>query len=381
MRVLLLLRRVGPYHQARINAIARYSSIQLYVVQTRPHSLEYPWEQSALGSNITCLSHTLNPETDPTTPHIDHQLEVLRQELKPDVLVAVGWSDKPYLRLISLSYNHNIPLVIISDSRYQDHPRSLFKESIKRLLVQGYSSSLVAGQQSHSYLCSLGMPPGRIFTPWDVVDNDFFSSVHPDHSRSNQFICVSRFISKKNLSTLLRAFHLYKQNGGNWSLLIVGDGPLRPTLFDLRSSLGITNDVSILPFHQYTELRQLYHSAKSLILPSLSDQWGLVVNEAIASGLIPIVSNQCGCVPDLLVGHSDLCFDPLSVLSLSRAMQYVSSLSPKRSTAILDSLQTRLTSYSLESFTSGFSSAISFAFSNPRKSFFSFFASQLLSLI
>src|SRR5439155_5507627 len=67
-----------------------------------------------------------------------------------------------------------IPMVVMSESARADEPRAWWKEIIKRRIVRIYSAALVGGQRHIDYLVELGMPRERIFSGYDVVDNDYF---------------------------------------------------------------------------------------------------------------------------------------------------------------------------------------------------------------
>jgi glycosyltransferase involved in cell wall biosynthesis len=81
----------------------------------------------------------------------------------------------------------------------------------------------------------------------------------------------------------------------------------------------------LLPgFKQYPELPAYYGLASAFVHASTTEQWGLVVNEAMASGLPVLVSNRCGCATDLVQeGVNGFTFDPYSVEAIAHAMQRV----------------------------------------------------------
>jgi glycosyltransferase involved in cell wall biosynthesis len=92
--------------------------------------------------------------------------------------------------------------------------------------------------------------------------------------------------------------------------VLLGDGPLRETLNTQHSTLNLHANVHLPGFKQYDELPVYYALAKAFVHASTTEQWGLVVNEAVASGLPVIVSDRCGCVPELVNGNG-FTFDPL----------------------------------------------------------------------
>jgi glycosyltransferase involved in cell wall biosynthesis len=213
----------------------------------------------------------------------------------------------------------------MSDSQAIDMPRKWWIEAVKRRVVGGFSAGLVAGSPHVAYLASLGMPRERICTGYDVVDNEFFAQ---GAHRARQFaaktrdrlglperyfLASNRFLPKKNLLTLLRAYAGYRAAAGKdrWKLVLLGDGPMKDQLLALRKQLDLEADVQLPGFKQYHDLPAYYALAGTFVHASTSDQWGLVVNEAMAAGLPVLVSERCGCAPDLVApGRNGFRFDP-----------------------------------------------------------------------
>ena len=116
------------------------------------------------------------------------------------------------------------------------------------------------------------------------------------------FLASARFIEKKNLSGLLHAYAAYRRATPDdpWSLVVLGDGELRPELERLRGELGLDDVVSFPGYRSYQELPAYYGLASCFVHASTTEQWGLVVNEAMAAGLPVLVSNRCGCAANLV---------------------------------------------------------------------------------
>ena len=114
------------------------------------------------------------------------------------------------------------------------------------------------------------------------------------------FLFVGRFIPEKNLPRLIEAFRAASQNAAlrGWALVLVGGGALEEGLRQQAAPLGAR--VRFLGFQQMEKLPSYYALASALVLPSVSESWGLVVNEAMSAGLPVILSGQCGCVTDLV---------------------------------------------------------------------------------
>lgn len=380
MCVLIVLRRVGPYHHARFTTAAQ--QLPLTVLETRPQSTEYPWAfQAEAAYPIHQLNGQPHPEDDPPRPVLQLQLENLLAASQPKVIVSVGWADRTYQQLLLLAQQRRIPLVIISDSRYGDEPRRASKEWIKRQLLRGYSAALVAGQESRAYLMSLGIPAETIAQPWDVVDTQFFAQAATQASlRQPHFLCVSRLMAKKNHRGLLQAYSAYQRQGGRWDLLLVGSGPLEACIRTWIAALPDPTRVRLMPFCQLEQLSGLYSQASAFVLASCQDTWGLVVNEAMAAGLPCLVSSACGCAVDLIDhGVSGWCFDPADPAALTTLMHTAEQQAPAERRMMVAAARERLQAFSLASFASGLQQAVRTALRQPRFSRRACLAAQLLS--
>ena len=348
------------------------SRIELAVLETRPTSQEYPW----IGGDVL-LSHRLklsgaqSPEQDPPRALLDPQLAEVLRLTKPDVVVCVGWADPSYQRLMVLCHRAQIPLVMVSDSKQRDHARSAPKEWMKQQLVRGFSSALVAGTESLAYLKGLGLPDQAIFKPWDVVDSDFFAAGKAESGcRSEQdshFLCVGRFIAEKNYKGLLDAYALYQQQGGRWGLMLIGGGSEEESIRAQISKLPQPDACQLKPFLDHFAIRQCYAAASALVLASVKDTWGLVVNEAMAAGLPCLVSSACGCAVDLIESNiTGWSFNPDSPADLAALMHTAEHQSPSDREAMIEAAEIRIKMFSLESFAVGFQAAIDYALHRPR---------------
>src|SRR5438552_15888963 len=195
------------------------------------------------------------------------------------------------------------------------------------------------------------MPRERIYIGYDVVDNAYFEqraleirNANPpqaDETRKkhalpeNYFLASARFIEKKNLPILIRAYAEYRRRSevsgedAPWDLVLLGDGPMRDTLNTQLSTLNLHAHVHLPGFKPYDELPVYYGLAKAFVHGSTTEQWGLVVNEAVASELPVIVSNRCGCVPEL-VQDNGFTFDPANERELAERLFEIASLSEEK---------------------------------------------------
>jgi glycosyltransferase involved in cell wall biosynthesis len=305
------------------------------------------------------------------------------EQTKPDVLAVNGWNNFGSIIAANCCVDRGIPMVVMSESSRQDERRTWWKEAIKRRIVSVYSAALVGGQRHAEYLVELGMARERIFNGYDVVDNDYFGrgTAEIRNSKSeirnqyglpeNYFLASARFIKKKNLPNLIQAYADYRRASGTatnipWDLVILGDGPLRETVKAQRSTLNLNEHVHLPGFKPYDELPVYYALANAFVHASTTEQWGLVVNEAIASGLPVVVSERCGCVPEL-VQRNGFTFNPFDEQELAERLLKMASLSDDERKILSDASYRIAADVAPQCFCAGLEHAAELVFSQPRR--------------
>jgi glycosyltransferase involved in cell wall biosynthesis len=115
------------------------------------------------------------------------------------------------------------------------------------------------------------------------------------------FLYIGRLSPEKSLDVLLRAFVRVRTEFAGATLRIVGAGVQRDDLLRLCECLDLGGSVSFVGSLDLDALANEYLNATCLVLPSRSEPWGLVVNEAFHFGCPAVVSDNCGCLPELIV--------------------------------------------------------------------------------
>jgi glycosyltransferase involved in cell wall biosynthesis len=160
----------------------------------------------------------------------------------------------------------------------------------------------------------------------------------------------------------------------------VGSGPLETAIRSQIAALPDPKHVQLLPFCQLEELGRHYGQASVFVLASSSDQWGLVVNEAMAAGLPCLVSSACGCAFDLVEhGTTGWCFDPTNPADLTQLMHTAERQPPSERVAMVAAARDRLQAFSPEAFAAGLQQALDWAVARPRFSRRAALTASLLS--
>jgi glycosyltransferase involved in cell wall biosynthesis len=333
--IAVMFSRLGPYHHARLAALKRVANVTAIEVDSEEPTYGWRADDSERPYPIVRLfagGHTHN------APGAKARVRDVLDAIGPDVMCIPGWASVSALAALDWCLANGVPAILLSDSAAADARRSPLRELPKSLIVRMYSAAVVAGASHAAYVHALGMPQRLIFTGYDVVDNRYFAQaaagVRADAAAvrskfglpDKYFLASARFVRKKNVPGLLKAYAAYL--GGKpaapWSLVLLGDGELAPEIDKKIVEYGLADRVILPGFRQYDELPVYYGLASALVHASTTEQWGLVVNEAMASGLPVIVSERCGCAQDLVEnGVTGFTFDPDDTSALANLMARV----------------------------------------------------------
>jgi len=310
--ICLLCHSIGPYHAARYRALAELiGKTEIVVLELSRSQKKYPWSQTERCHLPTVKSLFNIPLEEVPAREQAKAVSTTLNELRPDVVVSVGYSDAAMRTAARWARRNNAVSIMLTDTWRGDKRRYLPVEWAKGIWCRThYDAIFISGTRHMEYFAGLGFPPDRIWRGVSVVDNEFFAH-HAATARANRdvlkeqlglpdtyFLCCARLAPEKNIQRLIRAFARYRQQGGEWHLVLVGSGPQEEELRRLASSLA-PGLIHFTGWKHYTELPYYYALASCFVLPSISEPWGLVVNEAMACGLPVLVSRKCGCLPEL----------------------------------------------------------------------------------
>lgn len=199
---------------------------------------------------------------------------------------------------------------VFCDSTLNDNPQSRLKSAAKRLFFALSSGVFCYGERSREYLHYHGVPDSKIFIrrqaaalPRDYSQDEVLRRrpALVAGADAPRFLYVGRLSEEKSIDTLLKAFAKVLPRTPKAELVIVGRGPQEDALRAEARALGIEDRVVFTGSKSGDDLNQEYLKATAFVLPSRSEPWGLVVNEALSFACPVIVSSRCGCVPELVV--------------------------------------------------------------------------------
>jgi glycosyltransferase involved in cell wall biosynthesis len=345
-RLALITEIISPYRIPLFNALAKNEGVDLHVIflaETDPDLRKWkvykdeikfsyqvlPSWRKRIGRHNWLLNRGLGGALSAFAPH---------------VVLCGGYNYVASWQALLWSRMKQVPFLLWSESNAQDIRRAhSIVEFIKREFLSRCSGFVVPGSSAGEYLRAHKIREELIFVAPNAVDNELFAAAASEARQlavirrtelglpERYFLFAGRLVREKGVYELLSAYaKLDKAIREQVGLVLVGDGAERAQLESFASTI-LLGRVKFAGFAQRELLISYYALAEVLILPTYSDPWGLVVNEAMACGLPVIVSNVAGCAADLVRENwNGLLTPPKDESSLVAAMARIASQSELR---------------------------------------------------
>ena len=314
-RLLLITEIIAPYRIPVFNELARTSGVDMLVVFLAETDCSFrawhvykneinfnyvvlPSWRIRVGSRMLLLGRGLS-----------HQL----RRFAPDVIICGGYNYPASWQALFWAKRRRVPFVLWCESNRDDLRDEFFPmEMAKRAFISRCSGFVVPGQASREFVREFVVNTSSIHIAPNAVDVDLFeSSAKVARFDAQALRCqlklperyllfVGRLVAEKGIFDVVNAFASLKAEiRRGLSVVFVGRGGDEVALKELALKV-LPGRVQFAGFVQREELPAYYALAEALVLPTHSDPWGLVVNEAMACGLPVIVSDVAGCARDLV---------------------------------------------------------------------------------
>jgi glycosyltransferase involved in cell wall biosynthesis len=346
-RIAFMMTHPTQYHSPWFRALAKRTDIAIHVFygalpnaeeQGAGFGVDFEWDVPLLeGYPYSVLENvgtgSISHFSGIDTPDVDRAVAAGGF----DAWIINGWRTKSEWRAIRACHRAGVPMFIRGDSTMLTR-RSVTKRAVKHLLyrrwIPRFACYLTVGSLNERYYEHYGADSSRFVPVRHFVDNDWFGSnadarrVTAEETRANWrvrpnsivLLFAGKFIAKKQPMDAIRAVEWSRKMRSDIHLVMVGDGPLKAECENYCSSRNLP--VTFAGFLNQGEMPTAYAAADALVMPSVRDEtWGLVVNEAMASGIPAIVSDMVGCAPDLVItGETGSVFPAGDAESLARVL-------------------------------------------------------------
>jgi glycosyltransferase involved in cell wall biosynthesis len=380
VRLAYLVSHPIQYQAPLLRRIAREPDMDLTVLfgsdfsvrgyQDRGFGVEVQWDVPLLEGYRSEFLPKLR-DTGTVSPLSPISRGILRRLRGPgagpafDALWVHGYASANALHGIFAANALGIPVLLRAESWLADRPRNVVtlaaKELFFKLLRPAIAATLPIGSRNRDYWARYFGPEMPQFLMPYAVDNAYFTAraeqAHPAQLRAELqlspdrpvILFASKLQQRKHADHLLEAYHhlCLSAPAALPYLVIVGDGEDRARLEARASELKLA-DVRFAGFRNQSALPAFFAMAQVFVLPSRHEPWGLIVNEAMASGCAVVVSEDVGAHPDLITnGVEGFVYPTGDIAALAGALREVLS-SPEQAQRMGDAARLRIATWDFE---------------------------------
>jgi glycosyltransferase involved in cell wall biosynthesis len=262
------------------------------------------------------------------------------QQLKKeqfDAVLVYRWSVFSHLNIMQ-RLGGRTKLFFRGDSHVQNDTggiRSIIKKAVLKWVYRNVDIAFYVGRYNKTYLQKYGLKEQQLIAAPHAIDNNRFTTndqelelrAATEREQLNipadavVFLYAGKFYALKQLDLLIHAFK--QLSGEQYRLLLYGNGEQEEQLKEMAKA---DHRILFQPFRNQSDMPWVYRVGDVFVLPSKSETWGLGVNEAMACSRTALVSDQCGCAPDLIVQQqTGFVFQHKSEADLLKRMQQFSS--------------------------------------------------------
>lgn len=242
---------------------------------------------------------------------INPSLNTEIEQWKADAVLVFGWNFISHFNCIKY-FHKKIQVLFRGDStllRLQ-HP---VKKYIKKLYLKWVYSfidyALYVGTENKKYFIEYGLQERQLIFAPHAIDNERFADVDKQYqllaNKWNKDLCLAdntlTILYAGKLEVIKNPFFIIefakRFMGKPVNFIVAGNGPLEN---ELKKNAAGNSQIHFIDFQNQQLMPVVYRLSDFFILCSVSETWGLGVNEAMACGKGVIVSNSCGCAVDLV---------------------------------------------------------------------------------
>lgn len=300
----------APYRTLQLNEFSNISNVDITTYYCDNKNNNRNWETGKVikFKEIDLKRYNFFRQNGYVNKHI---IKVVKEN---DTMILGGYDQPTYIlisivcRLLKKPYILSFDGISVNRLEEKENP---IKKFIKGIVINNADYIMGNGTVSKRYFNEVfGYPLDRIYNQYLTVDSNKINDLYKDKERYRKeyrkklginegdkvLIYSGRLIDIKNVDSVIKA--ISKLGKKDLIFLITGGGKSEKKIINLSEELGVKTIITGFISKQ-EELFKHYFVGDALILPSLDEPWGLVVNEAMFSGLPVIVSNVCGCSLDL----------------------------------------------------------------------------------
>lgn len=328
MKVVLLNNDLRVYWKGRLVYLRNFlgsKKINLYAIELFGKGSPYSFDDYDNEEKWWTCMFPQNSAGELSKEDIRKGVFSTLDKINPDVVIASSIVFFAGALGIRWAKKNKKKFIMFDDAKPSQFKRNFLVQGVKNIITKQSDFLWLPSNEYDNEYTELLNGKVPFFYGYDCVNNDLFKVSSKRVFNNNRIICVGRLVPIKNIDKLLRAWQQIELKGIDWKLSIIGKGPDYETLINLSAFLKLQN-VEFLGTVNNNDIPAHFYNSDVFILPSLSETWGLVVNEAMAAGLPVLLSNKVNAAHTLLHdGVNGFSFDPCDEDSMAETiLKYIS---------------------------------------------------------
>ncbi|XOA42573.1 MAG: glycosyltransferase family 4 protein [Candidatus Nealsonbacteria bacterium] len=336
-KVILITNIITPYRTPLYNYISQNNDFEFKVIALAEREKNRKWELQKdnikFGYQVLSGWHLFfRKKTREISIHINRGVFKVLWKYKPGIIITSGydslayWQAFLYCKLFKKKYILWNGTTLLSTDKTKG-----IRGLLKKIIIKGTNKYIAYGTKAKEYLEYFGAEPKKIYISTNTIDVGYFYDKGLQYRNSREFLeerkkypkilflYVGQLIKRKGIDQILKALKLL--NDSQIGFIIVGSGPEERNLKEFCAKNKLKN-IFFKGFQQQNNLPQYYALADVFILPSFQEVWGLVINEALASGLYVLSSKYTGVSYDLINEENGKVFDPNNISEIVEQIKF-----------------------------------------------------------
>jgi len=292
MKVVIVTNISTPYRDPVYRLLNNFEDIESKVFFCSKSEPNRNWNMGSIEFDHVFLSKKTNK-------FIHFNFNVFRElnKFKPDVILTAGFNPTMLFAWLwtILRFKKHIPF---SDANiYSERGLSVLHKIIRKIVFSSSNAFLGASEGTLELYKGYKIPNNKLFKSCLAIDNYKFKQI--DEKKEYDLMFCGQFIERKQPIFFCEIAKIVSESKPGLKVLLLGSGPLKE---DCLKYL-IENDIDFTDagFVQPDDLPNYVNSSRLLLFPTLKDPWGLVANEALASGVPVLISSVAGAAEELVI--------------------------------------------------------------------------------
>ena len=315
MRIYLAWQYITGYSTSGMHELVRQGhDVRLMYQEALVHPpFLAPFDDAELTKGLEAIGWTGQPDEALLMRELD--------EFQPDVILFNSWHIPAYMKA-ARRWRGRALRIVVMDHQWLNTPKQWLGRITRPVFIQpAFDAAFMPGDEQAAFARRLGFKQHEIIVGLYTCEAAFHTG--PQDPPRNSFLFTGRLVDTKGVDVLAAAYRAYREQSDDpWPLVVAGIGPM-------DAELGAIDGVKLLGFVSPKDLPGVMAEAGCLVLPSRFEPWGVVVQEAAASGQAVICTSACGAASRLVLdGYNGRVVAPDRPDHLAAAMRWVADADP-----------------------------------------------------